>query len=175
MMNEEMLEAFVKGGTQWVQDQRAAFRPTALPLSASTKETLSSFFDQKILGIVRFAHTARLENPEFFATVTDRGQPPPLDFSQMDGITFIDTVVLSNTGWPPSEALFFHELVHVLQYCILGLQEFMRRYVHGWAENGFKYATIPLEVHAYELQAVFEDSPWAPFSVGSLRSLSARC
>ena len=165
MTIEEMLQALVEHGTQWLQAQSAAFRPTALPLSASERDRFSSFFERETLDIARFARTAQIENPEFYAAFTEPGLPPPLDFSQMDGITFIDTVVIANTGWPPSEALLFHELIHVAQYRLLGVHEFARRYVNGWAQNRLQYARIPLEVHAYELQAVFEKSSSAPFSV----------
>ena len=67
----------------------------------------------------------------------------------------------------PTLALIFHECVHVAQYQILGVGEFIRRYVEGWAANGYEYASIPLEVDAYALQGRFETSPNAPFSVES--------
>lgn len=165
MTIDEMLEALVKHGKAWMLAQSAAFRPTALPLSAAARAWFSSFFETETLGTVRLAHTPRIENPEFYAEVIGPGQPPPIDFSQANGITFVDTVVFSDTGWPPSESLIFHELVHVVQYRLLGVDQFVRRYVYGWAENGFQYATIPLEVDAYKLQAVFEASPSTAFSV----------
>lgn len=165
MTNNEMLEAFVQHGTQWLIAQSAAFRPAAVPLSPAARARFAVFFEPETLDIARFAHTPQIENPEFFAAVTPPGQPPPLDFSQMDGITFIDTVVFSDTGWPPSEPLVFHELVHIVQYRVLGVHEFARRYVYGWAEAGFQYATIPLEIDAYAIQADFENAPGVPFAV----------
>ena len=63
-------------------------------------------------------------------------------------------------------ALVFHELVHVVQYEILGgVDEFSRQYVLGYATGGFEYATIPLEAVAYELQQRFEAGTDVPFSV----------
>jgi hypothetical protein len=55
--------------------------------------------------------------------------------------------------------------VHVVQYRILGVAAFVRRYVLGWANNGRRYEAIPLERDAYELQARFESNPGRPFSV----------
>ncbi|MFN2570846.1 MAG: hypothetical protein ABR537_04420 [Gemmatimonadales bacterium] len=76
----------------------------------------------------------------------------------MAAITFVDTIVVSERGpLPASEELplLFHELVHVVQYDVLGLDEFVRRYVRGWVENGFQYSRIPLERSAYELDGRF--------------------
>jgi hypothetical protein len=88
-----------------------------------------------------------------------------MDFSRMDGITFIDTVIVVDSCWPPTDSLMFHELVHVAQYRLLGVHEFARRYVYGWAENGFVYEAIPLEAQAFELQGRFDAHASAPFCV----------
>jgi len=42
---------------------------------------------------------------------------------------------------------------------ILGVNEFLRQYVVGFAEGGFDYNAIPLERQAYELQRRFEILP----------------
>ena len=39
--------------------------------------------------------------------------------------------------------------------------------IDGWANNGFDYASIPLEVDAYELQREFESSSLSTLSVES--------
>src|SRR6266576_6182962 len=72
----------------------------------------------------------------------------------------------------PTMGLLFHEFVHVLQYRLLGVQEFARRYVDGWlAGKGFldrpdlRYVSIPLERQAYDLQARFAAAPDSAFSV----------
>jgi hypothetical protein len=59
----------------------------------------------------------------------------------------------------------FHELVHAVQYEILGLDEFSRHYVRGIVEGDFDYYRIPLEVMAYDLDRRFADNPGAEFSV----------
>lgn len=161
----EMLEILIARGVRWLEEQSAAFRPAAQPLSPVARDKLSGFFGPELLIRARLARTARIENPEFLGAFVEPGEPLPMDFSRASGITFIDTVVFSNDGWPPSDPLLFHELVHVAQYELLGVREFVRRYVRGWADNGFRYETIPLEAHAYELQGAFESSPRTPFSV----------
>ena len=76
----------------------------------------------------------------------------------MAAITFVDTVVVNRrfVEEPVPVELLFHELVHVVQYEVLGVEEFTRRYVDGWAAGGFSYRDIPLERMAYRLQAEFE-------------------
>ena len=75
----------------------------------------------------------------------------------MAGLTFQDTFFVSQLR--PIEnllALIFHELVHVVQYEILGVDEFVKQYVHGLADSGYDYFKIPAEIVAYDLQARFE-------------------
>ena len=92
----------------------------------------------------------------------------PLDFTVMHGITFEDTILLSERYLVERElspGLQFHELVHVAQYRQLGVAEFVTRYVRGWAENDYDYYAILLEQDAYELQGRYERNPKQPFSV----------
>ena len=82
----------------------------------------------------------------------------PMDFQTTAGITFIDCILIQERyfrieNWFP---LLFHELVHVVQYDVLGTSRFATQYVTGWAEAGFVYEKIPLEVQAYALQHRFE-------------------
>jgi hypothetical protein len=77
----------------------------------------------------------------------------------MAGITFADVVLISTRHQVPGESvssLVFHELIHVAQYAVLGIDEFIRRYVVGWASAGFDYYQIPLEQDAYFLQRQFD-------------------
>ncbi len=108
-----------------------------------------------------------IQNPWFYDDLRKNDIPIPLDFTQMSGITFDDTIVISSTQsvgalWP---LLLFHELVHVVQFSILGVDEFVVRYVKGWADHGLKYETIPMEEDARALEQRFEAYPAEPFDV----------
>jgi len=61
-------------------------------------------------------------------------------------------------------ATLFHELVHVAQYQRIGVDRFLHHYVTSWAQAGFRYERIILEMHAYGLDREFSYSA-APFSV----------
>lgn len=52
------------------------------------------------------------------------------------------------------ESLHFHELVHVIQWRLLGPEGFLALYADGLERFG--YRNSPLEVMAYELQDKFE-------------------
>lgn len=87
----------------------------------------------------------------------------------MLGITFDDTIVLAKPKLRSlTEAeyrrLLFHELVHVAQYQRIGVDRFLYHYVTSWAQSGFRYERIILEMHAYSLDGEFASSK-APFAV----------
>ncbi len=100
------------------------------------------------------ARVPGIDNPPFYREI---GRVL-LDFTWMAAITFVDTVVVNRrfVEGPAPVELLFHELVHVVQYEVLGVDEFTRRYVGGWAEGGFSYRDISMERMAYRLQAEFE-------------------
>jgi hypothetical protein len=166
----EVLHLFLERGPKWVMAQRECHRPGGHPLGPHDRDVLSLFFPDEILDQVRIVSVPVVPNPDFYEVLTQHGVPIPLDFGQMAGITFGDTVLLSEARpVEPAERLptLFHELVHVVQYARLGVDEFVHRYVMGWAENGFRYESIPLEKDAHELDARFRAKPAAPFSVVS--------
>ena len=118
---------------------------------------------------MRVAKVPGISNPDLYSIFLEQSLAIPLDFTHMSAITVVDTILMSERHpiGPAEELLvLFHELVHVVQYAELGLEEFVRRYVRGWASNGFQYSRIPLEVWAYELDARFRSGAPA-FSVAA--------
>ena len=164
----ELLDSLIERAVDWVGAQRDVHRPTAFALPQPECGLIAPFFDEETLASVRFRHVPQIENPAFLAFVQGEDEADqPLDFSQMAGITFVDTVVLSDAYFEEADllSLLFHECVHVAQYRQLGVEGFMRRYVEGWAANGMNYFNIPLERDAYELERQFRFQPHRPFSV----------
>ena len=164
---EKQLNFLIENGKPWVRSQRTLHRPLAQALSASIRQPLEPYFKPDTLDCVRVRVVPSIENPGFYAEFEKAGQPIPLDFSLMDGITFVDTVLIAepsirSTGLLP---LIFHECVHVVQYKVLGADVFVSQYVNGWASNGFDYFSIPLEKTAYAMQSRFQAGEHIPFSV----------
>lgn len=168
MDTEELLQFLIENGQAWVEAERDRFRPSARILTASEKAAFRPFFEAHILDIARIKRVTVVENPGFYRDLEAMGVPPPLDFTAMEGITFVDTILISQRHHPhepPSLPLLFHELVHVVQYEILGFPVFMDRYVWGWFQAGQSYAEIPMEQDAYLLQDRYTSQPNIGFSV----------
>ena len=77
------------------------------------------------------------------------------------GITYLDTFFVV-ADQARDESLHFHELVHVIQWRILGPERFLWLYADGLERFG--YRNSPLEVVAYDLQDRF-DAGGEPFDV----------
>lgn len=141
----------------WILRSRDTHHQLAQPLHADVRPHYEPFFEGRVLDVARWRMVPVIEEPPFVAEAERRGIPRGIDFSRMAGITFHDTVLLSEREMPSNAAgLVFHELVHVVQYELLGVEEFVRQYIRGFVEGGFRYEAIPLERDAYELQARFE-------------------
>lgn len=154
----ELLQFLITQGAVWVRTEQLTLRPTARVLSPTEVAQLIPFFTSEVLHEARVVDLPVIPNPDFYSVLAQLGVPPPIDFRQMSGITFVDTIAFSRARPPTQGAelrMLFHELVHVAQYRALGTDEFLRRYVVGWAQNGCQYDAIPLERSAYELDARF--------------------
>jgi len=165
---QALLEFLIREGAAWVQAQKGLHRPNGRVLTTQEKRSFAGFFEPETLDAARVKKVPVIQNPDFYDELAQLGVQAPMDFSEMAGITFGDTILISVTKTPPDaplDSLLFHELVHVVQYEALGVPEFVRRYIQGWAQNGFQYAAIPLERDAYELQGRYDAQPQQPFSV----------
>ena len=150
----------------WIQQQRNLHRPAGGELPAVAKDAVRPFFPLTVLDNARVTVLPAIPNPPFLEQARAVGLPVEIDFRSMEGLTLVDTILVSQVV-PPTDplGLMFHELVHVVQYEILGVEEFARQYVRGLADGDFDYYRIPLEVMAYDLGQRFMDHPGATFSV----------
>ncbi len=151
------LAYLVTEGSSWILSQREILRPTSTTLSVDYRDRYAAYFRPKTLDAVRHQLVDIIENPGFYDELSERGLDIPLDFSRMDGIAFVDTISISRQNLREVDLtrLLFHECVHVAQYRYLGVAEFVSQYVDGWANGGFNYFAIPLEIQAYELEQRF--------------------
>lgn len=149
-----LLDVLARRGEAWIRSQRARYRPEGVPLRPEEDARLALSFEESTRDSVRTARVPGVDNPPFYR---EMGRVL-LDFTGMSAITFVDTIVVNRrfVEDPAPSELLFHELVHVVQYEVLGVEEFARRYVAGWARGGFSYEAIRLERQAYRLQAAFE-------------------
>jgi len=85
----------------------------------------------------------------------ERGNFDGITYGNFDGITYIDTIFLKPTQ-SDNENMHFHELVHVVQWRLLGPDRFLLLYANGL--ECFGYRQSPLEVMAYDAEAAFASS-----------------
>ena len=70
-----------------------------------------------------------------------------------NGITYLNTFFLKRRELR-NEAIHFHELIHVIQWRILGPENFLRLYAD--CLERFGYGDSPLEIMAYDAEAAFK-------------------
>jgi hypothetical protein len=131
-----------------------------MPISAEIAARVQGFFTEEVLSETRIVR-ATIPEPVLYPLVRIFGIQGMLEMSAIGAITLVDVV-----AYPEDIDLdtLFHELVHVVQFRILGLREFARQYVRGFVAGG-GYDGIPLERQAYALGERFERRPEQIFSV----------
>jgi len=158
MLSAEKVASLTMAVAAYIRQQRADYVGRSAPLTFS--ELWTRFFSATDLERIRAVQAGswspnagareRVPNPPFYADLEKLGFTGLPDFSTMPAITFDDVVVFHE---PLTPQLIFHELVHVVQYRLLGVDEFARLYVRGYLHGG--YQGTPLEICAYELDGRF--------------------
>ena len=147
----------------YIRYQRDRLRDKGTALSADTKARLRTYFVATDLDRVRILETDRLPIAALpFRRTARRIGLDVLDPAQIAAITF-DHVIAAQQPLRPG--LLFHELVHVVQFRLLGVTRFARLYTRGFLSTG-SYAGIPLERCARDLERRFE-TDLVPFDVAS--------
>ena len=164
-LSDEQVAWIVKEVANYIQKQRHRFIARAVHLNPNQKADLQSFFPASALDSARILVLTRerVPNPYFYAQLLAMGFTPDSlpDFSHMAAVTFVETIV---SHGQLTDTTLFHELVHLVQYTKLGLQDFAAKYVRGFL-NGGSYKAIPLEMNANELDAQFASAPMNGFTV----------
>ncbi len=134
----------------YISGSRKKYGANAVPLTPEQRAAMQPFFPAEILDQTRLLvlNGQRIEDPGFYTMARMMGFRDLPSFADVAAVTFVD-VIVSHEEF--TEALLFHELVHVVQYAQLGVKEFGARYVSGFVTGG-GYDGIPLEKNAYELE-----------------------
>jgi hypothetical protein len=136
---------------RWINHYVETHAHLAVPVAELDFSRLSHYFDQTCLKNSKSVKVDRVQVPP----LSKMGLPYFTDFEETSfiGITYMDTFFLA----PPAhncESTHFHELIHVIQWDVLGPDLFLMVYAAGLLAHG--YENSPLERMAYELQRVFE-------------------
>ena len=167
-MNEEYYLQFIEKAIAWIISQRDKYRLNARPWSSEELQEMAHFFPIAFLSNVKITEVPIIENPPFYSELQGEEIVHLIDFNKIQGITFVDTILISQAHYPKAHEwlpLIFHELVHVAQYQLLGIDVFIEHYIKEFIEQGFRYENIFLESHAYELQNRYMTAPSMSFPV----------
>ena len=111
---------------------------------------LPLYFGDEVLQTTKFVVVSRVPVPPLSAmglsgfAAIERGN--------FDGITYLGTYFLKSSA-ARTEAVHFHELIHVIQWRLLGPERFLASYADGFERFG--YRNSPLERMAYEAESLF--------------------
>ena len=135
---------------QWIEQLLDAHADRARAVSTLGFTRLLACLPRDLLERAKVVTVERVP----FPPVDQFGLPELTLMQQMsfDGITFRDTFFLRQGR--TSEELHFHELVHVVQWARLGVDNFLLAYGLGLLQFGYEHS--PLEQMAYTLQRNFE-------------------
>ena len=158
-----MVSQLVSMVEDYIDSSRKKYAPQALPLTEAQRAAMQPFFPATVLDSARLCvlHGTRVSNPSMYTMAKMMGIRNLPDFADMAAITFID-VIVSHQEF--TDALLFHELVHVVQYAQLDVKEFAARFVNGFIQGG-SFEEIPLEKNAYALEGRFSKNGGEPFTV----------
>ena len=136
--------------SKWIDELLADHSPTARPVAGLPFERLGQYFPASLLRDTRTTTVSAVP----FPPVSAYGLPEfeAMANMPMAGITFRDMYFVHESY--ALESIHFHELVHVIQWRVLGFGEFLLTYGAGVVQYG--YAESPLEAMAFKFQTEFE-------------------
>jgi len=143
----------------WIKKTLAQHASAARPVALLGFSRLPHYYDPQLLLSSLVVFLPRVPMPPLSAMGLDRFR----DFEQMNagGMTFFDTYFV-RADHAEDESLHFHELVHVIQWRLLGPEKFLALYADGLERFGYRKS--PLEAMAFRLQHRFQhEAP--PFNV----------
>jgi hypothetical protein len=136
---------------EWIHDLLAGHAADARAVGSLGFKRLPRYYGATTLAAAKVVVVAQVPVPPLSAM----GLSQFSKFEEMasDGITYLDTYfVRAERG--QEESLHFHELVHVIQWRLLGPGVFLAVYAAGLERFGYRKS--PLETTAYDLQARFD-------------------
>ena len=109
------------------------------PLTDAQRSAMQPFFSSAVLDSARLCvlRGTRVSNPSMYTMAKMMGIRNLPDFADMAAITFVD-VIVSHEDF--TDALLFHELVHVVQYSQMDMKEFCYT-LYQWIYSGRELRT----------------------------------
>jgi len=152
-MAPEEFAKFYPALLDWIRTTLAASAHVAQTVASRGFSRLPLYFTEETLASTKVV----LADPLPMPPLSTMGLAHFADFERgnFDGITYIDTFFLK-PAQSRNENTHFHELVHVIQWRLLGPERFLFSYANGL--ECFGYRQSPLETVAYDAETAFASS-----------------
>jgi hypothetical protein len=150
-MTPEEIERFFPSVWEWIQQALAAHDRVARPLSSLHFPRLPRYFRPALIEATKTVVVDHVPIPPLSSMGLNRFKE--FEAGDYDGITYLSTIFVKRPG---DEELYFHEMIHVVQWQLLGAERFVVMYADGLETHG--YRDSPLERMAYDAQDLFSRS-----------------
>ncbi|MGA2332481.1 MAG: hypothetical protein ABSG75_12035 [Syntrophales bacterium] len=140
----------------WVDGLLAKHESSSRPVSICGFQQLPQFFSPETFAAARYVEVDNLPNVPWHEFGLQVPEGMDIDF---DGVTFRNTYFILHRA-AGQESLHFHEMVHVVQWQILGNDLFPL--IYALEAFGGSYSTNFLEYMACNVTTLFEEAD-APF------------
>jgi hypothetical protein len=150
-MSPEEFKKFYPPLLDWIRTTLTASAHVAQTVASRGFSRLPLYFTEKTLASTKVVLVDPLPTPP----LSSMGLVRFADFARgdFDGITY--TIFLKPTQ-SNNENMHFHELVHAIQWRLLGSDQFLLSYANGL--ECFGYRRSPLEAMAYDAETGFASS-----------------
>jgi hypothetical protein len=158
-MTEQQFRTFYPLIAGWIQKTLADHATAAQPVTSFSFGRLPRYYSHATLTSAKVVIVPKVPVPPLSAM----GPHQFVELETIDawGITYLDTYFV-RPDRVQVESLHFHELVHVIQWRLLGTERFVA--IHADGLERFGYRNSPLEKMAYDFQDRF-DRGGQPFNV----------
>lgn len=134
----------------WIVSLLRGFEAKARPVSSAGFTRLPQYFGKGLLDEAKYVVVPSIPLPPL--SQIGLAQFSAFETGNFDGITYLDTFFVKQGR--ATESLFFHEMIHIVQWKLMGPEAFLAQYADGLEKFG--YAASPLEAMAYNAQRKFE-------------------
>jgi len=137
----------------WIHQTLAIHSKQAKAVGSLGFPRLSQYFSEKVLTSTKVVVIERVPMPPLSSMGLSRFSE--FEHGDFDGVTYLDTFFVKRR-FATAEHLHFHELIHVVQWRLLGPEAFLATYAAGLEAVGYRGS--PLEVMAYNAESAFRQS-----------------
>jgi hypothetical protein len=152
-MTPEEFQKFYPLLIDWLRATLSAHAGAARTVASCGFLRLPHYFNDETLTSAKVVAVDKLPVPPLSSWGLTRFAE--IERGTFGGITYLDTFFLKRNQ-SRNEAIYFHELIHVIQWRILGPERFLYSYANGLERFGYRQS--PLEAMAYDAELAFTSS-----------------